>query len=193
MWVYLGVRCVCLCVCVLCGWVCVSVCVCGWGLCVCVCVCVCFWCVCVCVLGTCVCVCVWYLCVCVCPFQDPHRPWSPSRAGSGPDRVLGHGDGLSGKRPRDDSLLPLVIPVSVPVRRQEPSSPDRERAALASSWPLRHGFLDSGLSDHKPSVIVTRRRSLRNSLSESSGQVGCVLTCVCVCCRPPSTGRGALS
>ncbi|XP_046873949.1 mitotic deacetylase-associated SANT domain protein [Hypomesus transpacificus] len=104
--------------------------------------------------------------------KDPHRPWSPSRAGSGPDRVLGHGDGLSGKRPRDDSLLPLVIPVSVPVRRQEPSSPDRERAALASSWPLRHGFLDSGLSDHKPSVIVTRRRSLRNSLSESSGQNG---------------------
>ncbi|KAM8834033.1 uncharacterized protein mideasb isoform 1-T4 [Synchiropus picturatus] len=77
------------------------------------------------------------------------------------------------KRPRDDGLLPLVIPVSVPVRRQEPSSPDLEEVTLTSNWPLRlpHPH-DLGHHDHKPSVIVTRRRSLRNSLSESSEQNG---------------------
>lgn len=92
--------------------------------------------------------------------KDPHRPWSPT-------------EGLSTKRPRDDSLLPLVIPVSVPVRRQEPSSPDRDEAARASDWPHRPSNpLNLGRADHKPSVIVTRRRSLRNPLSESSEQNG---------------------
>ncbi|KAL6105336.1 mideas [Pungitius sinensis] len=94
--------------------------------------------------------------------KDPHRPWSPTGTG-----------GLSAKRPRDDSLLPLVIPVSVPVRRQEPSSPDRDEAARASDWPHRPSNpLNLGRADHKPSVIVTRRRSLRNPLSESSEQNG---------------------
>lgn len=94
--------------------------------------------------------------------QEPHRPWSPTES-----------EGLNVKRPRDDSLLPLVIPVSVPVRRQEPSSPDRDEAALASNWPPRPSNpQDLGRADHKPSVIVTRRRSLRNSLTESSEQVG---------------------
>ncbi|XP_039642226.1 mitotic deacetylase-associated SANT domain protein isoform X2 [Perca fluviatilis] len=94
--------------------------------------------------------------------KEPHRPWSPSETG-----------GLNAKRPRDDSLLPLVIPVSVPVRRQEPYSPDRDEAALASNWPPRPlNPHDLGCADHKPSVIVTRRRSLRNSLSESSEQNG---------------------
>ncbi|MEQ2196338.1 hypothetical protein XENOCAPTIV_016643 [Xenoophorus captivus] len=78
---------------------------------------------------------------------------------------------MNAKRPRDDGLLPLVIPVSVPVRRREPSSPDRDGTALASSWPHRpSNHQDLGRADHKPSVIVTRRRSLRNSLSESSEQ-----------------------
>uniref|UniRef100_A0A8C9ZA71 Mitotic deacetylase associated SANT domain protein b n=1 Tax=Sander lucioperca TaxID=283035 RepID=A0A8C9ZA71_SANLU len=94
--------------------------------------------------------------------KEPHRPWSPSETG-----------GLNAKRPRDDSLLPLVIPVSVPVRRQEPYSPDRDEAALASNWPPRPlNPHDLVCADHKPSVIVTRRRSLRNSLSESSEQNG---------------------
>ncbi|KAM9777353.1 uncharacterized protein mideasb [Neosynchiropus ocellatus] len=78
-----------------------------------------------------------------------------------------------GKRPRDDGLLPLVIPVSVPVRRQEPSSPDMEEVTLTSNWPLRLPHpQDLGQHDHKPSVIVTRRRSLRSSLSESAEQNG---------------------
>ncbi|XP_044023126.1 mitotic deacetylase-associated SANT domain protein isoform X3 [Siniperca chuatsi] len=92
--------------------------------------------------------------------KEPHRPWSPTDS-----------EGLDTKRQRDDSLLPLVIPVSVPVRRQEPSSPDRDEGALASNWPSRPSNpQDLGRADHKPSVIVTRRRSLRNSLSESSEQ-----------------------
>ncbi|KAK5602907.1 hypothetical protein CRENBAI_021561 [Crenichthys baileyi] len=92
--------------------------------------------------------------------KEPHRPWSPAEP-----------EGMNAKRPRDDGLLPLVIPVSVPVRRREPSSPDRDGTALASSWPHRpSNHQDLGCADHKPSVIVTRRRSLRNSLSESSEQ-----------------------
>ncbi|PWA29719.1 hypothetical protein CCH79_00007997, partial [Gambusia affinis] len=92
--------------------------------------------------------------------KEPHRPWSPAEPES-----------MNAKRPRDDSLLPLVIPVSVPVRRRDPSSPDRDGAAVATSWPHRPpNHQDLGRADHKPSVIVTRRRSLRNSLSESSEQ-----------------------
>ncbi|KAM7376173.1 hypothetical protein PAMP_005918 [Pampus punctatissimus] len=94
--------------------------------------------------------------------KEPHRPWSPTDP-----------EVLDAKRARDDNLLPLVIPVSVPVRRQEPSSPDRDEATLASNWPPRPSnpqYL--GRADHKPSVIVTRRRSLRNSLTESSEQNG---------------------
>ncbi|KAF7665832.1 hypothetical protein LDENG_00131600 [Lucifuga dentata] len=92
--------------------------------------------------------------------QEPHRPWSPTET-------------QSLKRPRDDSLIPLVIPVSVPVRQHEPSSPDREEAALGSGWPPRmSNSQDLGRADHKPSVIVTRRRSLRNSLSEGPEQNG---------------------
>ncbi|KAF3845182.1 hypothetical protein F7725_008345 [Dissostichus mawsoni] len=94
--------------------------------------------------------------------KESHHSWSPTQTG-----------GMNTKRPRDDSLLPLVIPVSVPVRRQDPSSPDRDDSALASTWPPRPlNPQDFGRSDHKPSVIVTRRRSLRNSLSESSEQNG---------------------
>lgn len=88
--------------------------------------------------------------------QEPRRPWSPTEP-----------EGKNVKRPRDDSFLPLVIPVSVPVRRLEPSSPGRDEAAPASNWPHRPpNAPDFGPADHKLSVIVTRRRSLRNSLTE---------------------------
>lgn len=94
------------------------------------------------------------------PSHDPHRPWSPSLAES-----------LNGKRPRDDGLVPLVIPVSVPVRRHDPSAPDRDAAAPASCWSSRLANpQEPGRDDHKPSVIVARRRSLRNSASESPDQ-----------------------
>lgn len=79
----------------------------------------------------------------------------------------------SAKRPKDDSLMPLVIPVSVPVRQT--SSPDHEPASLSASWPRRPLGSHDMISDYKTSVIVTRRRSLRNSLSESSGQVSTLL------------------
>ncbi|XP_028828227.1 ELM2 and SANT domain-containing protein 1 isoform X2 [Denticeps clupeoides] len=91
--------------------------------------------------------------------KEPHRPWSP---------VDQEAEGLSAKRHRDDALVPLVIPVSVPVRPADPqSSPESDGTPPSQSWhrPPTH-------QDHKPSVIVTRRRSLRNSLSESSGQNG---------------------
>ncbi|KAG7511398.1 ELM2 and SANT domain-containing protein 1 [Solea senegalensis] len=94
--------------------------------------------------------------------KDPHRPWSPTQS-----------EGLTAKRHRDDNLLPLVIPVSVPVRRPEPSSPDRDEAALASGWtPRPSNPQDPSHADHKPSVIVSRRRSLRNSVSDSAEQNG---------------------
>ncbi|KAF6732772.1 ELM2 and SANT domain-containing protein 1 [Oryzias melastigma] len=90
--------------------------------------------------------------------KESHRPWSPANT-----------EGMNTKCPRDDNLLPLVIPVSVPVLKQEPSSPGQNEAALAPNWTLGPANpQDLGRRDHKPSVIVTRRRSLRNSLSEGS-------------------------
>lgn len=92
--------------------------------------------------------------------QEPRRPWGPPEP---PEP-----QGKNAKRPRDDSFLPLVIPVSVPVRRLEASSPGRDEAALESTWPYRPPDApDLSRDDHKLSVIVTRRRSLRNSLTES--------------------------
>ncbi|KAA0711339.1 ELM2 and SANT domain-containing protein 1 MIDEAS [Triplophysa tibetana] len=102
--------------------------------------------------------------------QETHRPWSPPVAPSGPGRGATEMDQGSAKRPKDDSLMPLVIPVSVPVRQT--SSPDHEPASLTASWPRRPLDSHDMISDYKTSVIVTRRRSLRNSLSESSGQNG---------------------
>lgn len=102
-------------------------------------------------------------------YQEPHRPWSPSLT-----------DSLNGKRPRDDGLVPLVIPVSVPVRRHDPSASDRDDATLASCWSSRLANpLEPGRDDHKPSVIVARRRSLRNSASESPDQVCLSSSCFC--------------
>ncbi|XP_061752244.1 mitotic deacetylase-associated SANT domain protein-like [Nerophis ophidion] len=93
--------------------------------------------------------------------KEANRPWTSSQQGS------------NTKRPRDDSLLPLVIPVSVPVCPLDPSEPDRDGAAVASVWPPRPTDPpELGGAERKPSVIVTRRRSLRNSPSESSEQNG---------------------
>ncbi|XP_017331189.2 mitotic deacetylase-associated SANT domain protein [Ictalurus punctatus] len=100
--------------------------------------------------------------------KESHRSWSPPA--SGPGRGVGEMEGLSAKRVRDEGLVPLVIPVSVPVRRADPTSLDPEQTSLSASWPLR--LSDLNRTDHKPSVIVTRRRSLRNSVSESSSQNG---------------------
>ncbi|XP_051578525.1 mitotic deacetylase-associated SANT domain protein-like [Myxocyprinus asiaticus] len=105
--------------------------------------------------------------------QEPHRPWSPPVAPSGPGRGVDEVDLVSAKRPKDESLMPLVIPVSVPVRQTDSSSPDHEQASLSASWPSQPlGSYDMSCSEYKTSVIVTRRRSLRNSLSESTGQNG---------------------
>ncbi|XP_028678152.1 mitotic deacetylase-associated SANT domain protein [Erpetoichthys calabaricus] len=78
------------------------------------------------------------------------------------------GEGVAAKRPRDENLLPLVIPVSVPVKRVTDASLEKDdvekdgsqRTGPSDRWPL----------EQKASVIVTRRRSLRNSLSESTNQ-----------------------
>ncbi|TRY56237.1 hypothetical protein DNTS_028553 [Danionella cerebrum] len=105
--------------------------------------------------------------------QEPHRPWSPPAAQTGPGRLTSEVDQTSAKRRRDDGLMPLVIPVSVPVRQTECSSPDQEQASLSASWLSRPlGSQDMGCSNYKPSVIVTRRRSLRNSPTECTGQNG---------------------
>ncbi|XP_051502740.1 mitotic deacetylase-associated SANT domain protein-like [Myxocyprinus asiaticus] len=105
--------------------------------------------------------------------QEPHRSWSPPVAPSGPGRGADEVDQVSAKRPKDESLMPLVIPVSVPVRQTDSSSPDHKQASLSASWPSRPlGSHEMSCSEYKTSVIVTRRRSLRNSLSESTGQNG---------------------
>ncbi|KAG7222706.1 hypothetical protein INR49_026315 [Caranx melampygus] len=74
-------------------------------------------------------------------------------------------DGPSG---RQATMVPLVIPVSVPVHRSQVDS--------QGSWAqgrLGQGERPTGpQSDRKPSVIVARRRSLRNSMTESFGQDG---------------------
>ncbi|XP_070705258.1 mitotic deacetylase associated SANT domain protein a isoform X2 [Pempheris klunzingeri] len=72
-------------------------------------------------------------------------------------------DGSSGKQA---SMVPLVIPVSVPVHRSQ-TDPQ-------GGWAqgrLGQGERPAGQSDRKP-VIVARRRSLRNSMTESFGQDG---------------------
>ncbi|KAG8011374.1 ELM2 and SANT domain-containing protein 1 [Nibea albiflora] len=73
-------------------------------------------------------------------------------------------DGPSG---RQATMVPLVIPVSVPVHRIQTDA--------QGGWPqgrLGPGERPAGQSDRKPSVIVARRRSLRNSISESFSQDG---------------------
>lgn len=63
-------------------------------------------------------------------------------------------------------MVPLVIPVSVPVRRIQPDAQGGWTQGRAGV-----GERPTAQSERKPSVIVARRRSLRNSMSESFGQV----------------------
>ncbi|XP_048218938.1 mitotic deacetylase-associated SANT domain protein isoform X2 [Perognathus longimembris pacificus] len=73
---------------------------------------------------------------------------------------------LAAKRARDESgMVPLIIPVSVPVRTADAAEVtqlggvDEDRKAL-----------EQNLSEHKPSVIVTRRRSTRIPGMDASAQ-----------------------
>lgn len=71
-----------------------------------------------------------------------------------------------GPTSRQATMVPLVIPVSVPVHRNQIDP--------QGGWAqgrLGQGERPAGQSDRKPSVIVARRRSLRNSMTESFGQV----------------------
>ncbi|XP_035630230.1 mitotic deacetylase-associated SANT domain protein-like isoform X2 [Oncorhynchus keta] len=67
---------------------------------------------------------------------------------------------------RQAGMVPLVMPVSVPVRQGQPAPPGNW---LYGRTPSQHPLL-LPQPKHKPSVIVARRRSLRNSLSESFSQ-----------------------
>uniref|UniRef100_A0A3B4T9F2 Mitotic deacetylase associated SANT domain protein a n=1 Tax=Seriola dumerili TaxID=41447 RepID=A0A3B4T9F2_SERDU len=66
---------------------------------------------------------------------------------------------------RQATMVPLVIPVSVPVHRSQ-----IDPQGGWSQGRLGQGERPAGQSDRKPSVIVARRRSLRNSMTESFGQ-----------------------
>ncbi|XP_060031483.1 mitotic deacetylase-associated SANT domain protein isoform X2 [Erinaceus europaeus] len=64
---------------------------------------------------------------------------------------------LAVKRAREDSgLVPLIIPVSVPVRTADPTE-----AAQAGGVDEHGNGPGQNPTEHKPSVIVTRRRSTR--------------------------------
>nr|XP_019968643.1 PREDICTED: ELM2 and SANT domain-containing protein 1-like [Paralichthys olivaceus] len=65
-------------------------------------------------------------------------------------------------------MVPLVIPVSVPVHRSQ-MDPQGGWAQGRLGQSERPSMAQS---DRKPSVIVARRRSLRNSMTESFGQDG---------------------
>lgn len=79
-------------------------------------------------------------------------------------------ESLPAKAAKDDApsnIVPLVIPVSVPVHKSQAES--------QGGWTQgRVGQSEriAGPADRKPSVIVARRRSLRNPVTESFGQDG---------------------
>ncbi|XP_006128670.2 mitotic deacetylase-associated SANT domain protein [Pelodiscus sinensis] len=73
------------------------------------------------------------------------------------------------KRPREDSsLVPLIIPVSVPVRKFDLQAIAKEKGEEGKLQRVLAN--DRSLSERKPSVIVTRRRSSRSSNMETSIQ-----------------------
>ncbi|XP_028858120.1 mitotic deacetylase associated SANT domain protein a isoform X1 [Denticeps clupeoides] len=79
-------------------------------------------------------------------------------------------EGKPGWQAHGSGMVPLVIPVSVPVRRGQVQS----QADPTGSWPHgRPGGHDLGQHQYKaentPSVIVARRRSLKNSVPDSPG------------------------
>uniref|UniRef100_A0A096MCI5 Mitotic deacetylase associated SANT domain protein a n=1 Tax=Poecilia formosa TaxID=48698 RepID=A0A096MCI5_POEFO len=79
-------------------------------------------------------------------------------------------ESLPAKAAKEDApsaIVPLVIPVSVPVHKSQAES--------QGGWAqgrVGQGERTAGQADRKPSVIVARRRSLRNSVTESFGQDG---------------------
>ncbi|KAM5273035.1 mitotic deacetylase-associated SANT domain protein isoform 2-T2 [Ctenodactylus gundi] len=74
---------------------------------------------------------------------------------------------LAAKRAREDpSMVPLIIPVSVPVRSVDPSE-----VAQAGVVDEDGKGPEQYPSEHKPSVIVTRRRSTRIPGTDPPGQV----------------------
>ncbi|KFW74997.1 ELM2 and SANT domain-containing protein 1, partial [Manacus vitellinus] len=72
------------------------------------------------------------------------------------------------KAREDNSLVPLIIPVSVPVRKIDLQSLEKEKS---EDGKLPRGQTnDRAPCERKPSVIVTRRRSNRNTNMETSSQ-----------------------
>ncbi|XP_019407398.1 PREDICTED: ELM2 and SANT domain-containing protein 1 [Crocodylus porosus] len=73
------------------------------------------------------------------------------------------------KRAREDSnLVPLIIPVSVPVRKVDLQDFGREKGEEGKLQRVQAN--DRGPFERKPSVIVTRRRSNRSTNMENSLQ-----------------------
>ncbi|KAI4880538.1 hypothetical protein NFI96_018571 [Prochilodus magdalenae] len=70
---------------------------------------------------------------------------------------------------RQAGMVPLVIPVSVPVRRNQGQT-EQTGAWGQEQRPPSESVQQQYQYDRKPSVIVARRRSLRNSLSDSLNQ-----------------------
>lgn len=74
---------------------------------------------------------------------------------------------LAAKRAREDSgMVPLIIPVSVPVRAVDPTE-----AAQAGGVDEDGRGPEQNPAEHKPSVIVTRRRSTRIPGTDAPAQV----------------------
>ncbi|XP_068873562.1 mitotic deacetylase-associated SANT domain protein [Aphelocoma coerulescens] len=72
------------------------------------------------------------------------------------------------KAREDNSLVPLIIPVSVPVRKIDLQSLEKEKS---EDGKLQRGQTnDRAPCERKPSVIVTRRRSNRNTNMDTSSQ-----------------------
>ncbi|RMC00507.1 hypothetical protein DUI87_23121 [Hirundo rustica rustica] len=72
------------------------------------------------------------------------------------------------KAREDSSLVPLIIPVSVPVRKIDLQSLEKEKSEDGKL--LRGQTNDRAPCERKPSVIVTRRRSNRSTNMETSSQ-----------------------
>ncbi|XP_072541929.1 mitotic deacetylase associated SANT domain protein a isoform X2 [Salminus brasiliensis] len=70
---------------------------------------------------------------------------------------------------RQAGMLPLVIPVSVPVRRSQAQT-EQAGGLGHETRPFSESVQQQFQYDRKPSVIVARRRSLRNSTSDSFNQ-----------------------
>nr|XP_033809109.1 ELM2 and SANT domain-containing protein 1 isoform X2 [Geotrypetes seraphini] len=78
-------------------------------------------------------------------------------------------DSPPSKRAREDSdLTPLIIPVSVPVRKID--LPDFGQQKSEEGQSQRISAYDRGPQESEPTVIVTRQRSSRTNIMESSAQ-----------------------